>query len=178
MTATRPAARPPVPAPHRRLRLAGTLAAVGVRSALLPRADGRRRGRAQVCGAARILTALGVRVVVLPPATAWPRAAGRLAVQGSSGRIGDLAVLTAVPRSVAGWDLLAERALLGRPSRQADDPRGDMLLPVAVRCRPAGEADWLDPSAVPQDLGAVLAAGGLVVEVRLLPALEARRSSP
>lgn len=175
MTATRPAARPPVPAPHRRLRLAGTLAAVGVRSALLPRADRRRRGRASVCGAARILTALGVRVVVLPPATAWPRAGGRLSVQGSAGRIGDLAVLTAVPRSVTDWDLLAERALLGRPSRDPAALPGEVLLPVSVRCRRAGEDDWLDATSVPQDLGAVLAAGGLVVEVRLLPALGTRR---
>jgi hypothetical protein len=46
------------------------------------------------------------------------------------------------------------------------------LLPVAVRCRPADGA-WLDASAVPRDMAAVLAAGGLVVEVRLLRPLVA-----
>jgi hypothetical protein len=172
MVPTRSASRRPVAAPHRRLQLAGTLAAVCVRAALLPRTA--RRGRTEVCGAARILTALGVRVVVVPAPVPWPRTGGRLAVQGSVGRIGELAVLTAVPRSVAGWTELAERALLGRRAPLAPVPRGDVLLPVVVRCRPAHGDAWLDASAVPQDLGAVLAAGGLVVEVRMLPSLLAR----
>jgi hypothetical protein len=172
MAPTRSAFRRPVAGPHRRLQLAGTLAAVGVRAALLPRTS--RRGRTQVCGAARILTALGVRVVVVPAPKPWPRTGGRLAVQGSVGRIGELAVLTAVPRSVAGWTELAEHALLGRRAPLAAVPRGDVLLPVSVRCRPAHDDGWLDASAVPRDLGAVLAAGGLVVEVRLLPPLLAR----
>ena len=172
MATTRSTSRRPGAAPHRRLRLAGALAAVGVRSALLPRTP--RRGRTQVCGAARILTALGVRVVVVPAPAPWPRAGGRLAVQGSVGRIGELAVLTAVPRSVPGWTELAEHALLGRRAPLAPVPREDVPLPVAVRCRPAHGDAWWDASAVPQDLGAVLAAGGLVVEVRLLPPLVAR----
>ena len=49
--------------------------------------------------------------------------------------------------------------------------RDDVLLPVTVRCRRADVEDWLPASAVPQDLGAVLAPGRLVVEVRLLPPL-------
>ena len=159
-------------APHRRLRLAGALAAVGIRSAVLPRTDGRRRGRAQVCGAARILTALGVRVVVVAPATAWPRTGGRLVVQGSPGRIGRLAVLTAVPRTLPGWTDLAEETLLGRPGGPAAADT-DVLLPVAVRLRRADAHEWLPDGAVPRDLSQALAARGLVAEVRLLPALRA-----
>ena len=173
MSSTRPGSRPRVPLPHRRLLLAGALAAVGVRSTLLPRESGRRSGRAQVCGAARVLTALGVRVVVVLPDTAWPRAGGRLAVQGSVERIGELAVLTAVPRTVTGWHALAERALAGRaaPTVPADPVDVDaVLLPVAVRYR-AADGGELDASGVPRQLGAVLAGGGLVVEVRLLPPL-------
>ena len=169
MSATRPVPRRRLTASHRRLRLAGALTAVGVRAALLPRAGARRRGRAQLCGAARILTALGVRVVVVPAPATWPRTGGRLDVRATVGRIGQLAVLTAVPRSVPGWDRLAEQALLGRPVT-ADAGHDDVLLPVTVRCRRADAGDWLPASAVPQDLGTVLAGGCLVVEVRLLPA--------
>ena len=158
-------------APHRRLRLAGALAAVGVRSALLPRTDGRRRGRAQVCGAARILTALGVRVVVVLPPAAWPRAGGRLVVQGAPGRIGELAVLTAVPRTLAGWTDLAEHALLGRPGEPTGD--ADVLLPVAVRLRRSDADEWPPDGEVPGELSEALEAPGLVAEVRLLPALRA-----
>ena len=170
MAATRPLARR-VPAPHRRLRLASALAAVGVRSALLPRGDGRRRGRAQVCGAARVLTALDVRVVVVLPPAAWPRSGGRLVVQGSPGLIGRLAVLTAVPRTLPGWDDLAEQTLLGRAGAPAGD--ADVLLPVAVRLRRSDADEWLPDGEVPGDLSEALAAPGLVAEVRLLPALRA-----
>src|SRR5689334_14450394 len=113
---------------HRRLRLAGTRASVGVRTTLLP-----RRPRATVCGAARLLTVAGVRVRVVPAATPWPRAGGVLAV-GELGRIGRLAVLTAVPRTVGGWTELAERTLGG--GRRTTAPaagNADVLLPVAVR---------------------------------------------
>ena len=177
MTAVRPPARARrIAAPHRRIRLAGTLAGVGLRSVLLPRDAVRQRGRVQVCGAARLLTALGVRVQVLPPATPWPRTGGRLVVPGAPGRIGELAVLTAVPRTVPGWTALAERALLGRPGTPVPVADGDVLLPVAVRFRRADGDEWLDGSRVPQDVDGALALGPLLVEVRLLPALGATSS--
>ena len=167
--AVRPAERRQVTAPHRRLRLAGTLASVGVRSALLPRAAS-RRGRASVCDAARILTAAGVRVRVVPPRIPWPRSGGHLVVSGSVGRIDELAVLTAVPRTVRGWTELAERALWGRRTVLATEV-AEVLLPVAVRYRQEDDDTWLCEEDVPRDLTAALARGGLVVEVRLLPAL-------
>jgi hypothetical protein len=173
VTAFRPhvraAARPAVTAPHRRLRLAGTLTSVGVRSALVSR-HGSRRGRASVRAAARILTAAGVRVRVVPSRIPWPRTGGALVVSGSVGRIDELAVLTAVPRHVRGWTLLAERALGGR-STVAAPAEADVLLPVAVRYRYERDNAWLTEDDVPRDLTAALARPGLVVEVRLLPAL-------
>jgi hypothetical protein len=127
-----------------------------------------------VCGAARILTAAGVRVRVVAPTTPWPRAGGRLLVGDSVGRIGELAVLTAVPRTVGGWTELAERALGSR--RATPPPPSDVgvLLPVAVRYRYEGDGDWLAEEEVPRDLAAALGRPGLVVEVRLLPALRPR----
>src|SRR5688572_22169671 len=58
---------------RRRLQLATSLASLHVRTVLMPETSIRRRQRVQVCGAARILTALGVRVRVVGPRTAWPR---------------------------------------------------------------------------------------------------------
>lgn len=163
-------ARRRVSAPHRRLRLVGTQAGYELRSALLPRDAVRRRGRLQVCGAARLLSTAGVLVRVVPSPVPWPRTGGRLTVTGSPGRIGELAVLTAVPKTVPGWAALAERALLGRGAVQHPDPDG-VLLPVAVRFRRNGPEGWLDGEQVPHTLAGVLADPGLVVEVRLLPAL-------
>ena len=174
MTAPRPPVRPAprraVTAPHRRLRLAGTLASVGVRTAL-PR-PASRRSRASVCAAARILAAAGIRVRVVPSAVPWPRSGGRLAVSGSVGRIDELAVLTAVPRHVRGWTELAERALGGRRTHAGplDD---EVLLPVTVRFLAEGGDGWLTEDEVPRDLTAALGRPGLVVEVRLLPTLVA-----
>jgi hypothetical protein len=168
----RPAPRGHVGAPHRRLRLAGALASVGVRTALLPRNATRRRGRTSVCGAARILTAAGVRVRVVAPPVPWPRTGGRLVVNGSLGRLDELAVLTAVPRSVDGWAELAERALGGRRSASAPAD-ADVLLPVSVRHRWCDDGPWLTDDQVPRDPAAALHRPGLVVEVRLLPALRA-----
>lgn len=165
----RPAPRPAVSAPHSRLRLAGTLASVGVRTTLLPR-PASRRGRASVCDAARILTAAGVRVRVVPSRVPWPRTGGRLVVNGSVGRIDQLAVLTAVPRSVRGWAELAERALGVRHIAVVLEAT-DVLLPVAVRYRREGDDSWLTGDEVPRDLTAALARRDLVVEVHLLPAL-------
>jgi hypothetical protein len=172
-----PARRRRVTSPHRRLRVAGALAGAGVRTALVPREAARRRGRVQVCGAARILTALGVRVRVVAPAVPWPRTGGHLVVSGSVGRIDQLAVLTAVPRTVTGWADLAERALLGRPAERALLGRpavpppavADVVLPASIRYRRHGEL--LDADDVPRALDDVLATDGLIVEVHLLPAL-------
>jgi hypothetical protein len=50
-----------------------------------------------VRSAADLLHALGVRVVVRAPATAWPRHGGRLVVADDGGWLGALALLTAVP---------------------------------------------------------------------------------
>jgi hypothetical protein len=160
-----------VTGPHRRLRLAGAVASAGVRTALLPRDAHRRRGRVTVCGAARILTAAGVRVRVVGPTVPWPRTGGLLVVNGSVGRIDELAVLTAVPRGVRGWAELAERALGGRRMRTPSTTDADMLLPVAVRYRHEGSDSWLTDDEVPRDLVAALDRPGLVVEVHLLPAL-------
>jgi hypothetical protein len=160
-----------VSGPHRRLRLVGAVASVGVRSALVPRDAHRRRGRVSVCGAARILTAAGVRVRVVAPSTPWPRTGGLLVVNGSVGRIDELAVLTAVPRGVRGWAELAERALVGRRTEPPSTTGADVLLPVAVRYRYEGSDSWLTEDEVPRDLVAALDRTGLVVEVHLLPAL-------
>lgn len=175
MSGPRPSVRSPkratVTAPHRRLRLAGAVASAGVRSALVPRDAHRRRGRVSVCGAARILTAAGVRVRVTVPPTPWPRSGGLLVVNGSVGRIDELAVLTAVPRGVRGWVELAERALGGRGAPAPAPSDAEVLLPVAVRYRYEAAGSWLSEHEVPRDLPAALGRPGLVVEVHLLPAL-------
>ncbi len=115
-----------------------------------------------------------MRVCVVAPTSPWPRTGGRLVVGGSGGRIGELAVLTAVPRTVGGWTELAERALGGR--RTAPTPSTDVgvLLPGAVRFRYEADEDWLAEEEVPRHLAAALGRPGLVVEVRLLPALRPR----
>jgi hypothetical protein len=67
-----PSIRPPVDAMTQWLRLAGALA--GSTANTLPASpSGRRRQRLLVVRAARLLTALGVRVEVRAPAVAWPR---------------------------------------------------------------------------------------------------------
>ena len=89
----------------RRLRVARTLAGVSVRAALVPLPSDRRRRRLQVCRAADVLTALGVRVRVVGPAVPWPRT-GRVAVSDHTGLLGDLALATVVRGTpVVGVDL-------------------------------------------------------------------------
>ena len=100
---------------RRRLLLARTLVGHSVRSRLLPASE-RRRLRLQVCGAADTLTALGVRVQVFQPSAPWPRT-GRYVISDHVGRLGDLAVSTAV--------------------RGATDD-GDVICPVSVRYRVEG----------------------------------------
>lgn len=83
--------------PFRRLRTAAVLAGAGLR-------PGASR-RAAVCGAARLLTALGVRVRVHAPLVAWPRVRpgtpGVLVVADSGSDLAHLALVTAVPGTVA-----------------------------------------------------------------------------
>jgi hypothetical protein len=147
----------------RLLRAAGVVAVAAVRGLLLPRSAVRTRQRLQVCTAARVLSALGARVRVVQPATPWPRTGGRLLTAHDAGWLGDLAVLTAVPRSTGGWAAIADRSLPiagGRP--RTDD--GDLLCSVTVTCRTAD-----GPLArLPRRLGGIAALRGLVVEVWLL----------
>jgi hypothetical protein len=178
----RPArARPVIPAPgladpatqqRRRLQLAAIQAGFRVRSALLPDSSVRRRQRLQVCSAARILTALGVRVRVVQPATPWPRnRPHRLLASGDLGWLGELALLTAVPRTTSGWPAIGDRVLPIRPTfraRPAPESADAVLCPVAVHFRVA------DGSLKhgPRSLAEIVAVQGLVAEVYLLPALD------
>jgi hypothetical protein len=128
----------------------------------------------QVCGAARILTALGVRVQVIAPATPWPRHRPcRLAVGDDVGRLGGLALVTGVPRTTAGWRAVCDRVLPSRPS-SADAVDPDAVDPDAVACpvviRYRTDAGPLDRP--PGSLAEIVALRGLVVEVHLLPALD------
>ena len=133
---------------RRRLRLARTLVGHSVRARLLP-SGARRRRRLQVCGAADVLTALGVRVRVVPPPIPWPRS-GRFVISDHVGRLGDLAVST---------------AFLGATHD------GTVICPVAVRYRVEGTAGYLAAREVPQRSAAIAAMPGLIVEVLCLPAV-------
>jgi hypothetical protein len=133
---------------RRRLRLARTVVGHSVRARLLPAGE-RRRQRLQVCGAADTLTALGVRVQVLAPATPWPRT-GRFVISDHVGRLGDLAVSTAFRGPTDG---------------------GDVICPVAVRYRVEGRPGYLPAHQVPRRTAAIVAMHGLVVEVHCLPAI-------
>jgi hypothetical protein len=160
---------------RRRLHLAATLAGIRARAALVPEGSLRRRQRTQVCGAARILTALGVRVRVVQPATPWPRSRPHLLVAADVGWLGELALLTAVPRTTHGWTALGDRALPTRcHARAVPAPADAVLCPVAVHVRAEGRS--LDHP--PRTLAEVLAARELVVEVHLLPALDPADERP
>lgn len=83
---------PTAPAGLRRRRAVALAAALARASARPPAGDGRRHA---VCTAARLLTAAGVRVAVLPPATAWPTGPV-LVVANRVSWVDDLALRTAV----------------------------------------------------------------------------------
>jgi hypothetical protein len=158
---------------RRRLRLAATLASLHVRMALVPEAAVRRRQRIQVCGAARILIALGVRVRVVVPRTPWPTARpGRLVVSDDVGWIGGLALVTSVPRTTIGWRAICARVLPGPTTQTGPRDPEDVLCPVDLRYRT--DAGPLDRA--PATLAEVVEARGLVIEVHLLPAIDASRS--
>ena len=162
---------------RRRLRLAAALASLRVRTALVPEASLRRRQRVQVCGAARILTALGVRVRVVGPRTAWPRHRPcRLVVADDAGWLGTMALITTVPRTTEGWEDACRRALpgVGR-ALVADRGTSDAVAcPVAFRYRT--DEGLLDRT--PRSVAEIVAARGLVVEVHLLPALDLAATMP
>jgi hypothetical protein len=92
-----PAAPEPAVHPLRWVRTAAVLGRAGLR-------PGTSR-RAAVCGAARLLTALAVRVRVHAPLVAWPRvrpgSPGLLVVADSASDLTHLALVTAVPGAVA-----------------------------------------------------------------------------
>jgi 1-acyl-sn-glycerol-3-phosphate acyltransferase len=96
---------PLLPTSARWLRAGAVLAAQRLRP---PVGSARRRA---VCGAARLLTGLGVRVDVRAPAVAWPRTGrgtGALLVANSVSPLDPLVLLTAVPGVVvAGLDRVA-----------------------------------------------------------------------
>ena len=117
-------AAPPVDAATRRRRwrrLAVALAGAGTASLRAPASSARGRRRLVVCAAARVLTAVGVRVEVHSSPTAWPRAGagrgpGQLVVSNHVSWVDDLAVLTVVPglpvakREVGDWPLVGSLA--------------------------------------------------------------------
>jgi hypothetical protein len=121
----------------------------------------RSRRRTDVCTAAGVLTALGARVEVRPPAVAWPRpGTGRVVVADRTSRLDELALLTVVPDRVVRTQL---------PTGH-DGP----VCRVVVRYR---TEDGDDPTALlaGDDLGTTirraLTLRGLVIEVHLLPPL-------
>jgi hypothetical protein len=141
---------------RRRLRVARTRVGLSVQTRLLPTGGERRRQRLQVCGAANTLTALGVRVRVVGPATPWPRT-GRVVVCAPLDRLGTLALATAL----RGEDVCAA----------VEAPAGRTVCSVVVRYRLEGTEGYLPPDRVPRSTAEITALRGLVVEVHLLPAV-------
>ncbi|MFD2092745.1 hypothetical protein [Blastococcus deserti] len=153
----------------RRLRFTAVLGGFRARAAWLPAGSVRRRQGLQLCTAARLLTALGTRVEVVQPDPPWPRhRSHRILVGNTAGLLGDLALLIVVPRTTLGWADVADRVLPVRTTLRAVGPDDDVVdCPVTVAYRtPSGLAE-------PRTLNEVVAARGLVIEVRLLPALGA-----
>jgi hypothetical protein len=155
---------------RRRLRFTATLAGVRMRGTLLPGGSVRRRQAWQVCSAARLVTALGIRVDVVQPTTPWPRhRTHRLHVTNDAGLFGDLAMLTAVPRTTTGWADVADRVLPAGTSLRTvgPDPEDAVVCPVTIGFRTATGHLTTPPCT----LAEVVAAHGMVIEVRLLPAM-------
>jgi hypothetical protein len=124
------------------------------------------RRRRTVCGAARVLTGLGVRVEVHAPGTAWPRTGtGLLLVSNTATALDPLALLTAVPGAVVagGRDRLAGvpvPTLPADPARVAAALRAGTPVstrPEAGRPEPAGPGR-LSPAllAAAVDVGAAV----------------------
>jgi len=144
------------------------MAAIRMRGTVLPSTSLRRRQVWQVCSAARVLTALGIRVDVVQPRTPWPRhRTHQLHVTNEAGLLGDLALLTGVPRTVAGWSDIADRVLPAGARVRPADPADAVACPVSVAYRTVD-----GPLEPPPTLAEVVAIDGLVLEVRLHDALE------
>lgn len=172
------APEPAVP-PFRRLRTAALLAGAGLRPT--------PSRRAAVCGAARLLTALGVRVRVHAPLVPWPRVRpgtpGLLVVADSASDLAHLALATAVPGVVAvdrarrgrfgaalrlptvpaTTDTIAAALLAGTTVTHRPDPDGH-LSPAAFAAAAA-----IGAPVCPVAVRTVPGATGLVVELHLLP---------
>lgn len=149
---------------QRRLRYSATLARLRARAAVTPAGS---IPRLQVCGAANLLTALGVRVDVVQPAAPWPRdRRHRLQVTNTAGLLGDLALLVGVPRTAEGWADVADRVL---PLRTSSRTRPQLVADAVVCPVSVGYRMTDGPLLVPpRTLNDVVAIHGLVVEVRLL----------
>lgn len=122
-----------------------------------------------MCSAARLLTALGVRVDVVQPATPWPRdRAQQLGITNAAGLLGDLALLTAVPRTTPGWAAVADRVLPTGSTVATAEPTEDdaVVCRVTIAYRTAAGL-----SELPRTPAEVAADPGSVIEVRLLPAV-------
>lgn len=219
---------------RRRLRrTTGVLLAAAVRIAMWAGAGVRTQRRVAVCSAARVLTALGIRVEVVNPAVRWPRAGvGHLVVSNHVSWLDELALLVAVRATpvakseVATWPVVGglarrlgvifvERGRLRSVAASVDDVAGRLrrgesvsvhpegtttcgvqlerfrpaffqaavdagaaICPVAIRYRVDGGAmttlpGYLRNDTLMRSIARVGAARGLVVEVHLLPALDA-----
>jgi hypothetical protein len=162
-----PGSADPATQQRRRLSYTAAMAAIRVRASLPAGGSGRRQVW-QVCSAARVLTAVGIRVSVVQPRVPWPRhRTHRLEVTNEAGLLGDLALLTAVPRSTSGWADVADRVLpAGTPLRlaEADDAA---TCPVSIAYRTASGP----LETPPRTLADVIGIDGLVIEVRLLDAV-------
>ncbi|MCU1606179.1 MAG: plsC [Modestobacter sp.] len=181
---------------RRWLRLAGVLAGTAAASLRAPVTGARGRRRLHVCAAARVLTAVGVRVQVVPSPVGWPRTGaghgpGHLVVANSISWVDDLALRTVVPGPpvasssatvvhVAGL-LRAGQSVTVRSEEAgllpAATAAGAAVCPVAVRYRVdggAGNAFAASLAGEPlwRSLARVVATRGLVVDVHLLPALD------
>jgi hypothetical protein len=157
---------------RRRRSYSMTLAGVRARATLVAAGSVRRRQSLQVCSAARVLAALGIRVVVVQPPRPWPRDQRQRLVAGNeAGLLGDLALLTAVPRTAAGWAVVADRVLPARATLRTaaeSDPGDAVVCPVTITYRTAAGP----LSRPPRTPAEVIAVPGLVIEVRLLPAAD------
>ncbi|MCU1606539.1 MAG: plsC [Modestobacter sp.] len=160
---------------RRWLRLTGVLAGTAAASLRAPVIGARGRRRLSVCAAARVLTAAGVRVRVVPSPVPWPRTGvghgpGHLVVANSISWVDDLALRTVVPG-------LPVARSAGTALLQAAVDAGDVVCPVAVRYRVDGEAGSAIAASLAgarswRSLARVVAIRGLVVEVHLLPAID------
>ena len=161
---------------RRRLTWTATPAGLRVRASPVAGASIRRRQTVQLCGAARLLTAVGIRVAVVQPEIPWPRnRAHRLRVTNDAGLLGDLALLTGVPRTASGWAAVADRVLPVGTTLGTVEPaaHGEVVCPVTVRYR----TETGPLAQPPRTLAEVVAIDGLVLEVRLHPAIGSGRAA-